>query len=197
MCVFELTSHVANAESLARSLIMLDLYKTSTTNQFEAALCTIQLCINKCPDESWNEPICNVKFCQVAFHTLFFADIYCGIGDNDFREQPFHLENRDFFGLYEELSDSHPVQLYQRDALTQYVEYCRQRAKVAIQAETIESLSGPSHISWRPESRAELHPYNIRHIQHHAAQLSLRLRLDHGIDVPWVSSGWKAELLEG
>jgi len=38
-------------------------------------------------------------------------------------------------------------------------------------------------------SRAELHIYNIRHIQHYAAQLSLRLRLDTEVDIPWVSHG--------
>jgi hypothetical protein len=40
-------------------------------------------------------------------------------------------------------------------------------------------------------SRAELYVYNLRHIQHHAAQLSLRLRLDHGVNIAWVGSGWR------
>jgi hypothetical protein len=40
-------------------------------------------------------------------------------------------------------------------------------------------------------SRAELHIYNIRHIQHHAGQLSLRLRLETGEGVDWVGSGWR------
>jgi hypothetical protein len=39
--------------------------------------------------------------------------------------------------------------------------------------------------------RAELHVYNIRHIQHHSAQLIMRLRLDCDVDVPWISSGWR------
>jgi len=39
-------------------------------------------------------------------------------------------------------------------------------------------------------TRAKLHVVNIRHIQHHAAQLSLRLRLDHQEDIPWFSSRW-------
>ena len=38
-------------------------------------------------------------------------------------------------------------------------------------------------------TRAELHLYNIRHIQHHAAQLILRLRLDTDVDIPWVGRG--------
>ena len=39
--------------------------------------------------------------------------------------------------------------------------------------------------------RAELHVYSIRHIQHHAAQLSLRLRLDAGVAIPWIGVGWR------
>ena len=31
-----------------------------------------------------------------------------------------------------------------------------------------------------------------RHIQHHVAQLSLRLRIDADLEMPWVGSGWGA-----
>jgi hypothetical protein len=43
----------------------------------------------------------------------------------------------------------------------------------------------------RTFSRAELYAYNTRHIQHHAAQLSLRLRIDAGVDIPWIGLGWR------
>ena len=46
--------------------------------------------------------------------------------------------------------------------------------------------------AWVKLSRTELHVYNIRHLQHHAAQMILRLRLDHAIDFPWHKSGWDA-----
>jgi MFS superfamily sulfate permease-like transporter len=32
--------------------------------------------------------------------------------------------------------------------------------------------------------------YITRHIQHHAAQLILRLRRDFEVDIPWFKSGW-------
>ena len=32
--------------------------------------------------------------------------------------------------------------------------------------------------------------FTFRHIQHHAAQLSLRLRMDDNTDVRWVKRGW-------
>jgi hypothetical protein len=58
-------------------------------------------------------------------------------------------------------------------------------------SETEESLREIVEFDWLSLERAELHVYNIRHIQHHAAQLSLRLRLDTGDGIPWVGSGWR------
>ncbi len=67
----------------------------------------------------------------------------------------------------------------------------RTKAKETLAQESAEILVGPSGFRRRNCSRAELHVYNIRHIQHHAAQLILRLRLDAGIAIPWVSREWK------
>ena len=57
-------------------------------------------------------------------------------------------------------------------------------------AETAERLEGPSGFERRDFSRAELHAMNIRHVQHHAAALGLRLKLDLSVDLPWFGSGW-------
>ncbi|MBC7855863.1 MAG: hypothetical protein IAF94_20740 [Pirellulaceae bacterium] len=35
---------------------------------------------------------------------------------------------------------------------------------------------------------ARLH---VRHIQHHAAQFILRLRLDTEVEIPWIGAGWR------
>ena len=173
---------------------MLDTLKTLLANQFDAALCTLELCIARCPDAAWDAPVANLKFCQVAFHTLFFADAYLGPSDDEdaFRAQPFHRAHAAFFRDYEEFEDRAQTLLYDRPTVRRYVEHCRAKAAAALASETAESLSTPAAFARRSFSRAELYVYNTRHVQHHAAaQLSLRLRLDHGIDIPWVGSGWK------
>jgi hypothetical protein len=171
-------------------LAMIDVFKQLVSHQFEAALCTLSICIDKCPDSAWDAPVANYKFCQVAFHTVFYADYYLGRNDPSFREQSFHLENADFFRDYEEFIDRPPVLLYDRATIQKYIEHCRRKAPLAIAAETADSLAAPCGFPRKSFSRAELHVYSIRHIQHHAAQLSLRLRLDHQIDIPWVRTGW-------
>jgi hypothetical protein len=56
--------------------VMLDTIKQLLISQFEASLCTVGHCVGRCPDSVWNAPVAKYPFCQVAFHTLFFADFY-------------------------------------------------------------------------------------------------------------------------
>jgi hypothetical protein len=170
---------------------MLDIYKDLIASQFEAALCTLDICIDRCPDESWDAPVANLAFCQAVFHVLFFTDYYLGSEEQDLLQQPFHQQHKDYFRDYEELQPRKQELLYDRPTTKSYLQHCRSKAADVIAAETAELLNGPSGFKAREFSRAELHLYSIRHIQHHAAQLSLRLRLDHGVDVPWVGSGWR------
>ncbi len=139
----------------------------------------------------WDAPVGNNPFCQVAFHTLFFADYYLGRDEASLREQPFHLDHAQFFRDYEELQDRKPEFLYDKPTVKEYLAHCRNKASEVIAAETAESLNAPAGFGGRPFCRAELHVYNIRHIQHHAAQLSLRLRLDVKENIPWIGSGWR------
>jgi hypothetical protein len=141
----------------------------------------------------WNCRVGNLAFCQVAFHALFFTDFYLGGPNEDaFRGQPFHRENGPIFRDYEELEERVQVLLYDKPAIKAYLMHCREKASQAIRAESDESLRAPCGFARKPFSRAELYVLNIRHLQHHVAQLSLRLRLDANESVSWVASGWRA-----
>ena len=72
---------------------MLDTFKELIANQSEAALCTLNTCIDRCSETAWDAPVGNHPFCQVAFHTLFFTDYYLGPDEESFRRQPFHRDN--------------------------------------------------------------------------------------------------------
>ena len=170
---------------------MLDTFKGLIANQFEAALCTLNICIDRCSETAWDAPVGNWPLCQVAFHALFFTDYYLGMDEESLRGQPFHRDNERFFGDYEQLEDRKPVSRYDKTSIRKYMEHCRKKASQVIAAETADSLNARAGFGRREFSRAELHVYNIRHIQHHAAQMSLRLRIDAQQDIPWVGSGWR------
>ncbi len=170
---------------------MLTTYKQLIADQFVAALCTLNTCVDRCPEEAWEQPVANYKFCQVVFHTLFYADLYLDRNEESQRAQQFHYDNRRVFRDYEELENYDPTHSYEKTDIHAYLQHCVGKARQVLAAETAESLQQTVEFPWLNLSRAEMHVYNIRHIQHHAAQLSLRLRLDYGVDVPWVRSGWR------
>ena len=170
---------------------MLETFKQLIGKQYEASLCALHECIDRCPDAAWDAPVANLAFCQAAFHVLFFTDLYLGPNVESLREQPFHRANSDAFRDYEELEPRRQQLLYDRAFLKHYLQHCRHKAAEVVAAETLEMLQLPAGFDWLKFPRAELHVYNIRHIQHHAAQLMLRLRIDFAQDFRWVGSGWR------
>jgi hypothetical protein len=170
---------------------MLQTMKDVITNQFEATLSTLNACIDKCPEAVWNGPVVNLKFCQAVFHTLFYTDYYLGQTDDDFRREPFHRENAHVFRDYEELEPRAPVHVYEKAWVKTYLRYCLERGRKVVASETAESLAAKAKFARKDFSRAELYVYNIRHVQHHSAQLIMRLRLDSQVDMPWFKSGWQ------
>jgi hypothetical protein len=114
---------------------MLDTLKQLLARQLEAALCTLNACIDRCPDAAWNSPVANHRFCQVAFHTLFYADFYLGQNEEALRRQPFHRDYQRSFGDYEELQDREPESLYDKAFIKSYMEHCRKKASAVIASE--------------------------------------------------------------
>lgn len=172
--------------------MLLDTLKSMIVHQFEASLATLAHAIHACPERLWNEPVARYPFCQTAFHTLFFTDVYLCPSPDALKSQPFHLAHPDFFGDYEQMEDREPTSLYARAMIHSYLDFCRTKAKETLAGEAEVDLTAPAQFPRKSFSRAELHVYNIRHIQHHAAQLILKLRLDDpAIDIRWMSSGWR------
>lgn len=170
---------------------MLEAYKVLIVRQYESCFCMLGACVDRCPESGWHGPVANLKFCQAAFHALFCADLYLGADVESVRGQPFHREHAAEFADYEELEDRAARAVYEKPFVRAYLQHCRDKAATVVGGETEETLERRAGFDWLDLSRAELHVYNIRHIHHHAAQLSLRLRLDTGEGIPWVGSGWR------
>lgn len=171
------------------SSALTEAFKAIVASQYGAALAMLADAIEKCPDEAWDRPVANLKFCQAAFHVLFYTDLYLEPAFETFREQPFHVEHAAFFADYEEMEPRAPVRTYDKPSLQRYLECCREKVGRTLANETAGSMAGPSGFAWLRFSRMETHLYNLRHLQHHAAQLILRLRLDYDTDFRWVSVG--------
>jgi DinB superfamily len=168
---------------------MLDLLKHVLLSQLEAALAMLNQCITACPPEHWETKIANDTFRQVAYHTLFFTDLYLSPNEAAFLLRDLHTHGGDERGPT--LSPGLP----QAETLA-YLPLIRQKALDIFAAETPDSLQGPSGFSWRKTSRTELHIYNIRHLQHHTGALIASLRkniptLQDSKSIPWIGAGWR------
>ena len=78
------------------------------------------------------------------------------------------------------------------DRTLAYADFCLDKARRVIASETTETLSAPTGFE-RGFSRAQMHVYNIRHVQHHVGQLSAHARrLDDSIPdaaMDWIDTG--------
>ena len=170
---------------------MLQLYQQAMISQYEAALCMLGQCAERCPDVMWQAPVVNHPFSQSVFHTLFFTDLYLGTDIPAQKEQEFHRQHAEAFADYEELEYREPTRTYEKCFVADYLKFCRHKARTVVGAETPESLARPTGFPWIETTRMELHPYNVRHIQHHAGQLVVKLREQAELGKVWVKTGWQ------
>ncbi len=164
---------------------MNDRFKNAVVTQFEAALAMLDECIQKCPHEHWDGLIARYPFWQVAYHVLCFVDYYLAPSEAAFKPRAdFHPHGMS------ELNDEYPSRRFSQKELLDYTLICRDKLRATLAAETRESLETISGFPRQPFSRAGLHLYSLRHVQHHTGQLGAFLRR-HGIDTAWVKTGWQ------
>jgi hypothetical protein len=170
-----------------------EFWKRVLRQQFGAAIDMLENAIRACPDDVWcdltkkPEWVANdiVGFWYLAYHTLFYLDFYLSDSMEDFGPPaPFNRDEFDPAGLL-------PEQPYSKDVLLGYLDHCRRKCGQVIDSmtdETARQLNGPRP---RPElkmSSAELLLDNMRHVQHHAAQLNLILRQKTAAAPGWVTT---------
>lgn len=164
---------------------MIDYTKMILTGQFEAALRMLHDCVRRCPPDHWEARIASLTIRQIAYHTLFFADLYLSPGEAGFTLRDLHHRGGD------ERADTGPSAGLSKEETLAYAEICRKKALETLAAEGPGSLQRESGFSRLPFSRGELHLYNIRHIQHHTGQLSAYLRrVVEDSERWWVKTGW-------
>jgi uncharacterized damage-inducible protein DinB len=162
---------------------MIDFWRSATRQQFHAAIDMLANAIKACPDSVWSGQG-RGAFWYLAFHVLFFLDLYLSPeGESRFHPPPP-------FGLTElEHEFVPPERAYRKDELLGYLEHCRKRLD-AVMAEMTEAwVMNPCPFPYRAMSNGELLLYNMRHVQHHAAQLNMLLRQTIDSAPDWVSKG--------
>jgi uncharacterized damage-inducible protein DinB len=158
----------------------LDTLRTLLWQQFGAALDMLKNAITACPDELWDE---ESKFCQIAHHTLFFLNYYLSDdtpNESDYSPPPPFTKS--------EFEDVPLLVKYDKEQLLMYLRLGRQKFHKQLSANTAEQLLTKRFVNqYKDFSLFELLLYNMRHVQHHAAQLNLLLRQQEIIPPGWMS----------
>ena len=155
--------------------------KSIVWSQFGAAIEMLKNSIVDCPGSVWGDRARKPEYWYVAFHTLFWLDYYLAGSETDFAPPaPFTLVELDPAGTM-------PDRVYAKDELLRYLEHGREKCRRRIAAMTAELAHRRCGFRRRDISELELLLYNLRHVQHHAAQLALILRQTTDSAPPWVS----------
>jgi hypothetical protein len=172
--------------------IPLDTLRLSLERQVRAALAMLRDAVERCPGSLWDDPGPTNAFWQIAYHTLYFTHLYLQPEEAAFRPWPGHqadVQHPD--GIAGPADPASPLPLvpepYTRGQVLAYAAHLDERLHDALQA--IDLLAPDSGFSWyRPMGKLEHQLVNLRHLQHHAAQLADRVRNHAGVGVDWVSS---------
>ena len=150
--------------------------------QFGAAIDMLENALTACPDKLWQN---GSNFWYVGFHTLFWTDYY--LSDETPKEEdfmppaPFTKTDFDYALM--------PERVYEKHELLTYCQYVRGKLRDQLTRYTQEELLTKRFVSeYKNYSLFELLLYNMRHVQHHTAQLNLLLRQGtHEAAPGWVS----------
>jgi hypothetical protein len=156
------------------------MWKDVIWQQFGAAIDMVENALLACPERLWGDRSQRPEFWYVTYHTLFFLDLYLSDSLDGFTPPvPFTLDELDPAGVL-------PAQPYTKDELRAYLAHCRRKCRETIEALTDARANEPCALGGGELSFAELLLYNMRHVQHHAAQLHLILRQQTDSTPGWV-----------
>ena len=149
--------------------------------QFGAAIDMLENALRACPEGLWSDRSRRPEYWYVVYHTLFFLDLYLSDSVEGFAPPaPFTLEELDPAGVL-------PERPFTKDELQIYLEHGRRKCRATIEALSDEKARERCGFERLDLSVAELLLYNMRHVQHHAAQLNLILRQTIDTAPGWVS----------
>jgi hypothetical protein len=156
-------------------------------NQFHMALATLREAIERCPDDLWLDTRPRNAFWQVAYHTLFFAHYYLGRDAASFQRWAEHQrDNQNEDGIPGDPDPGSSLPLaprpYSRDQALRYWAIIDGMVDRSVDAMDLGWNESGFHYRM---SKLEHQLVNLRHIQHHAAQLADRLRDAADIGVTW------------
>jgi len=153
---------------------MQNLWPTLIGRQVAAA---IQMCgqaIEACPDELWDDRSRGTPFWHLAYHALYYTDLYSNFLAGD-------------YGAYGGIVGT-PAEAYGRDQLADYARRILAKSEASFARLTDERALERCGFWWYELNVGEFALVNLRHLQHHVGQLALLLRRHADIALDWLGT---------
>lgn len=165
--------------------------RAALTSQYHAALAMLRECIERCPEDLWYDETPTNAYWQVAYHALFITHLYLQPDEAAFHPWDGHqaeVQHPDGIAGPADPNDPRPLlpEPYTKSQALAYCDWCRARVDDLVAA--LDLTDAASGFSWYPIPKLEHQLVNLRHLQHHGAQLADRLRADAGLAVRWVGA---------
>jgi hypothetical protein len=165
--------------------------------QYHAALKMLRLAIEQCPEALWTKGGDDASsgggadeespaFWRVAYHAAFYTHFYLQPNQAAFVPWKHHRPDHQFLGPLPWPPHRAPKigKPYGKARVLKYLGECDAMVDRAVDA--MDLTSSDCGFSWYRMSKLSHQILNIRHIQHHAAHLSARLRAGGEEGVGWV-----------
>jgi hypothetical protein len=171
-------------------------FQESLWKNFAAVIDMLKNIIVICPEKIWRE---ERKIFYMTYHTMIFLDYYLTNPVKDFRpDLSFTIGDPDLLPEGA-IDDVIPDRMYSKEELLAYVCSIREKCKKVVTQTSEEKFSQ----RWINDDEINIHGlcpqlvinyslleillYNIRHVQHHVAQLNLLLRQNANVATEWIS----------
>jgi hypothetical protein len=164
--------------------------RAALKGQYHGALAMLRKAIVKCPGEMWGREEGGVAFWRVAYHTLYFTDLYLQKDSRSFdgwakhRADFHHIRMKPRRVVTKRAKPTPPLPPYTKEEVLEYWEDLDRRVDGLLDAMDLEAKR--SGFWWYNMPKLDHQIVNIRHVQHHAAILGVRVRRATGTGVGWV-----------
>ena len=163
-------------------------WQTVIGRQFAAAIQMLRAAIEACPDSLWDDRTEGTPFWHLAYHALFYTDLYLSESVDSFQAREFHQDKANFLpGDYREFGGivTTPDIALTKDQLLDYAAHCLRKSGEAFHRLTSERARERCGFPWYQLNVGEFLLNNLRHTQHHTGQLILLLRRRANIGIDW------------
>jgi hypothetical protein len=166
--------------------------QTALKSQYHAAMGMLMQAVEKCPEDLWLGGSHPNAFWHVAYHAAFFTDFYLQPNHEVFRPWQHHIEGSQFLGP---VPGNPQIQAkkdrpYSKAQIIDYLRSCDSSVDGAV--DRLDLSAPESGFPWYKMSKVEHQFVNLRHLQHHTAQLIDRLRRVADIGIGWIGAGSKS-----